>query len=117
MPGFDRTGPMGAGPMTGGGRGLCGSWAGAGRRFYGGFTRGVGRGGIPWGGGMGRCFGGRGGWWGTGPGWGRGFFGRASYGVPFTKDEEADVLKTELASAKDEIAAMEARLAELEKEK
>lgn len=23
MPGFDRTGPMGAGPMTGGARGLC----------------------------------------------------------------------------------------------
>ena len=23
MPGFDRTGPLGAGPMTGGGRGLC----------------------------------------------------------------------------------------------
>ena len=23
MPGFDRTGPMGAGPMTGGSRGLC----------------------------------------------------------------------------------------------
>ncbi len=25
MPGFDRTGPIGTGPMTGGRRGLCGS--------------------------------------------------------------------------------------------
>lgn len=25
MPGRDKTGPMGQGPMTGGGRGLCGS--------------------------------------------------------------------------------------------
>ena len=27
MPGLDRTGPMGAGSMTGGGRGLCGRTA------------------------------------------------------------------------------------------
>ena len=27
MPGFDRSGPMGNGPMTGGARGLCGSAA------------------------------------------------------------------------------------------
>jgi hypothetical protein len=26
MPGFDGTGPMGMGPMTGGGRGLCSPW-------------------------------------------------------------------------------------------
>ena len=31
MPGFDRTGPAGQGPMTGGGRGLCN----LGRRVYG----------------------------------------------------------------------------------
>jgi len=37
MPGFDRTGPAGMGPMTGGGRGFCGP-AGAGlRRFYPGY--------------------------------------------------------------------------------
>jgi hypothetical protein len=38
MPGFDRTGPMGNGPMTGGGFGRCG---GGGRV---GFGRGAGRG-------------------------------------------------------------------------
>jgi hypothetical protein len=103
--------------MTGGGRGLCGQGAGAGRRFGGGFFRGVGRGGMPWGGGFGRCFGGRGGWWGAGPALGRGFSWGAPYWAPPTRDQEADTLKAELASARDEIAAMEARLAELEKEK
>jgi hypothetical protein len=87
MPGFDGTGPMGMGLMTGGGRGFCampmgsfgplgygmGSfpysppfspyYAGAyapplyGRPFYGPIY-GVGRGGIPYGGGRGRAFGG-----------------------------------------------------------
>jgi hypothetical protein len=28
MPGFDRTGPMGGGPMTGWGRGYCGGYRG-----------------------------------------------------------------------------------------
>ena len=88
MPGFDGTGPMGMGPMTGGGRGFCAMpigpygpygygmgfssyprpispyYAGAyasspyGPPFYGPFF-GVGRGGIPYGGGRGRAFGGR----------------------------------------------------------
>ena len=36
MPGFDGTGPMGMGPMTGGGRGFCSpSGIGAGLRRYG----------------------------------------------------------------------------------
>ncbi len=98
MPGFDGTGPVGVGPMTGGGRGWCavpyGQYnapgyapAGTGRAVqypwmtfapdqympypYAGVPRGVGRGGLPWGGGRGRCWGGgrgfrggrRGGWW------------------------------------------------------
>ena len=33
MPGFDGTGPMGMGPMTGGGRGFCRPW-GAGARLH-----------------------------------------------------------------------------------
>lgn len=87
MPGFDGTGPMGMGPMTGGGRGFCAmpmgpygrygygmgespspmpygpSYGGVyapplyGRSFYGPIF-GVGRGGIPYGGGRGRAFGG-----------------------------------------------------------
>ena len=61
MPGFDRSGPMGAGPMTGGARGRCnpataatvpayaggygyGRGLGLGRGFRGGFGPGVGRG-------------------------------------------------------------------------
>lgn len=47
MPGFDRRGPMGAGPMTGRGRGFCNP-AGDGyeTRFFGncGFGRGMGSG-------------------------------------------------------------------------
>ncbi|HIE17084.1 MAG TPA: hypothetical protein EYP71_02705 [Dehalococcoidia bacterium] len=36
MPGFDGTGPMGLGPMTGGGRGFCSPWGiGAALRRYG----------------------------------------------------------------------------------
>jgi len=53
MPGFDKTGPEGKGPMTGGGRGKCGS----GRRTFG-SQKGVGQGGSPLGGGAGRCWGG-----------------------------------------------------------
>jgi len=59
MPGFDRNGPIGAGPMTGGGRGRCNPakaetgvlYAGSYRRglglrrgFRGGFNRGMGEG-------------------------------------------------------------------------
>jgi len=79
MPGFDGTGPMGQGPMTGGGRGFCampyrayGPYASGMRAphypsssaypFYGqpfyGTAFGAGRGGLPWGGGRGRCSGG-----------------------------------------------------------
>jgi len=82
MPGFDGTGPMGMGPMTGGGRGFCampyrgyrpygygigapyypssGGYPFYGRPFYGyGPVFGAGRGGLPWGGARGRVFGGR----------------------------------------------------------
>lgn len=53
MPGFDRTGPRGMGPRTGGGFGYCGGY-GAHRpaRF------GLGRGGRPFGGGGGFGYGG-----------------------------------------------------------
>ncbi|RJO64425.1 MAG: hypothetical protein C4523_18355 [Myxococcales bacterium] len=71
MPGFDVTGPLGKGPLTGGGRGRC-----RGGRNTAPATEektadketettpdtldalGVGRGGRPRGGGRGRCFGG-----------------------------------------------------------
>ncbi len=47
MPGFNGTGPMGAGPMTGGGRGICNTAnTGYGRQYLPatGFGRGMGRG-------------------------------------------------------------------------
>jgi len=55
MPGFDGTGPRGQGPRTGGGWGRC-----APLPDETGVPRGMGRGGLPWGGGRGRCWGGGG---------------------------------------------------------
>ena len=48
MPGFDGTGPMGQGPMSGGGFGYCATGGTAGVSFRGGFGRGrgFGRGGC-----------------------------------------------------------------------
>ena len=73
MPGFDGTGPRGMGPMTGGGRGLCGPYGAR----YGGYgqTRLPGRvpvvGRAPFGFGRPR-WGLRGGFWGRGRGLGLG---------------------------------------------
>lgn len=73
MPGFDGTGPLGMGPMTGGGRGFCAMpnmgydsygygmrppYSPFNRRSFYGSAFGAGRGDLPWGGGRGRCFGG-----------------------------------------------------------
>ena len=105
MPGLDRTGPLGAGPRTGWGLGRCGAYAADGLRALGGILRGVGRGGAPWGGGRGRCFGGRGMGWNRRP-----FVG----GTVLSPSQEAEALKAQLAAAEDEIAAMKTRLEELE---
>lgn len=56
MPGFDGTGPLGQGARTGGGRGYC--TPNSNDPDTGSVVYGVGRGRIPYGGGMGRCFGG-----------------------------------------------------------
>lgn len=82
MPNFDKTGPAGAGPLTGHGAGRCGAQVDDGPS---GEVLGVGRGGRPRGGGRGRCFGGgRGGGqgrgWGGGAGQGRGWAGGAGQG-------------------------------------
>jgi len=72
MPGYDRTGPRGQGPMTGGGFGNCATGRGY-RRF---------------GAGMG---------YGRGTGYGRG--NRRAYyydAPPVTVDEEKDMLKEEM---------------------
>ncbi len=119
MPGGDGTGPMGMGPMTGGGRGFCAvpmrDWNGPfGRRFFG---RGRGRG---WGrgGGFGRGLGWRHGWSGYGPAWGYPYGVTPYYGDPsvseFTPQQEAEMLKKEAKAMQDEIDSINQRIGELE---
>jgi hypothetical protein len=121
MPGFDGTGPMGAGPMTGGGRGLCNS-------AYAGYGPGYGRG-FGYGRGYGRGRGFRKGFgagYGRGFGYGRGYGGRAfspawgawyapAYG-PYTMNpqDEAGMLRDEAEYMKQELEAIQRRLEELE---
>ncbi|OQA90171.1 MAG: hypothetical protein BWY28_00414 [bacterium ADurb.Bin236] len=77
MPGYDRTGPMGSGPMTGKALGRC-----AGKAAEGSFA-GTGRGGFPRGCGRGRAFGG-----------GRGQ-GGSRFAQPASSAGEASFLKRE----------------------
>ena len=110
MPGFDGTGPMGMGPMTGGGRGFCVAPVADirprpfGRRFFG---RGGGRGYRHW-------------YYATGlPRWARAGYGYPASGVDympeFSKEEESAMLKEEAEALKEELNAVEERLSALEK--
>ena len=120
MPGGDRTGPMGYGPMTGRGAGYCagfntpgymnpmpgrgamrGNWQGAG------FGRGGGRGRRNW-------------YYATGmPGWARAGYGVPAYGAyPYqgnlpVKDEE-EMLKREAEDLKQELSHIQERISTLE---
>ncbi len=113
MPGFDRNGPRGMGPMTGRGLGLCGGYAQgnvpAWPRY--GYGRGIGRG--------------RGG---RGRGWGwRGDFypSAANYGpvAPYpanqgiSPEDETNMLKQQAEYMKQSLDAINKRLAEIEKKK
>jgi hypothetical protein len=110
MPGFDRSGPMGAGPMTGGRRGLCNpANTGYDSRFGGmfGFGRGMGlgrgfRGGF--GRGMGRTF-------------RRRFWNQPSDYPAYAQnpEEELNILKEEANSVKRSLDMINRRIAELEK--
>ena len=110
MPGFDRSGPMELGPMTGGRRGLCSpATRGYDTRFAGmfGFGRGMGfgrgfRGGF--GRGMGRAFGCRG-------------WHQPSYYPAYAQnsEEELNMLKAEANSVKNSLDQINRRIAELEK--
>jgi len=109
MPGFDGTGPLGMGPMTGGGRGFCnpyprtrtwwrpGPWFGRGRGRGWRFLRTFPAGGGP-------------GFWGFGPPgqWAQPF------GLPYTREQELEYLRDEAAALKDELEAIDKRLRELE---
>lgn len=121
MPGGDRTGPAGMGPMTGRAAGFCTGnnvpgFANpvAGRGF--GFGRGFGMGR-----GMGFGFrGGRGGW---GRGYGRAAYGpypydaAVAYNTPYavqpTPDQEADMLKEQANYFEDALEGIKKRIAEL----
>ena len=111
MPGFDRTGPMGAGPMTGGATGRCnpvnagampvyagdygyGRGLGLRRGFRGGFSAGLGRG--------------RGG----GRGYGR-YPLAANPSYPEDTASEMDMLKAEAAYMRKSLEAINKRIDEL----
>lgn len=106
MPGGDRTGPLGEGPMTGRGMGLCGSYptpdhaqSGLGRGFGRGFGRGRGLGGGRGGRGWRHMY------WTTGlPGWERGGPGA---GAPASElqwlEARARALESELAAVRDQL--------------
>lgn len=101
MPGFDRTGPQGAGPMTGGARGYC-------NQAGGGFRTNMHRGG-----GFGRGCGGN-------RGFGRGGYGRGYYPVQATPyysgaRDEAATLKAETDNLKEVLNSINERLSALEK--
>jgi len=110
MPGGDRTGPRGQGPMTGRGLGLC---RGAGEggppaRYYGStraFGAGCGRGWRHW-------------YHATGfPGWaraGRGGFGAVGYSM-WAPEEELTNLKDYTRGLEEALNATRARMAELER--
>lgn len=115
MPRFDKTGPMGQGPQTGGGFGLCsGNGSGSDEPAWGGRNRGDGRrrkglgqGGLPRGGGRGRCFGG---------GRGRGFPNSQLESRPFDNNVNRANLDLEELAARllKENKELRARLSELE---
>ena len=102
MPGFDRTGPGGRGPMTGWGRGYCisGDWPE--RPRYG------------WGGGMGRARGWRHRFWATGvPGcgrWAAPFDHRA-----FTPEEELEDLNQEVTYLEKELNTVRRQIEKMTK--
>ena len=88
MPGLDKTGPMGQGPLTGRGMGPCGSGRGMGTRMGFGRGRGCGRG-------LGRYFG-----WNT----------------PQTKEEKIEDVKAYRQALQEEMEDMEKELAKLQKQ-
>ncbi len=114
MPGGDRTGPMGMGPMTGRASGYCAGYTNpgyinpvAGRGF--GLGRGGGRG---RGGGFGRGF---------GRGWGLSAWGANPYAMPYypsvvSPQQEATALKNQAKAMQDEIRLINERIKDLESE-
>jgi hypothetical protein len=110
MPGFDRTGPRGMGPMTGGARGRCNPYGrrASGRGFFGswfGQGRGFGRGNR-------NMFRGAGfsDWSGYGP---AGAWGMPDI-APYGQDQDIDILKEQAAFLEKELKAVNRRLQKIE---
>ncbi len=126
MPGGDRTGPAGMGPMTGRALGYCAGYSTPG------YTRGPGMG---WGRGRGRGYWGRGrgrGWYGRGYGWGYTaydpYYSPAApvYNVPVpigsadqltVLKQEKDYMESELKGIQTALEDISKRIQELEQEK
>ncbi len=109
MPRYDGTGPVGYGPMTGRRRGYC-----AGYPTPGYANRGVGPGMPGRGRGLGRGYYGRG--RGFGPGWGApAYMRRAVMDDADSLAEEADFLKNEVKAIEERLAEMEESLKGLSK--
>lgn len=109
MPGYDKTGPMGAGPMTGGRRGLCvgGDYP---YNMYGYAGYGRGRG-------FRRGF--RGGFGAGGQRFGRRFSASVlppRYEYPVSKEDEMEMLKADADAMNKSLEALQKRIAELKKE-
>lgn len=123
MPGGDRTGPAGAGPMTGRAAGYCAGY------YAPGSMNPIGGGPGFWGAGRGGGRGGGGGWgrrnwfYATGlTGWQRGAMGWPAYATPSaapfvpatTKEQELDGLKKQSAYFEDTLDGIRKRIQELE---
>lgn len=87
MPGFDKTGPQGQGPMTGRGMGPCGKGRGMGMRMGFGKCRGYGRG-------LGRYFG---------------------WNAPQTKEDKKEDLVSYKKALQEEIEDIDKELADIQK--
>lgn len=122
MPGGDRTGPMGLGPMTGRGAGYCAGYGVPGYMNPMPGGRGFGYG---FGGGRGRGRGWRHGFYATGlPGWARGgmpvpFVPYAAPYAPYaapTAESERSFLQAQLGAFQEQMGQIQQRLDELSKE-
>ena len=121
MPGGDRTGPAGMGPMTGRGAGFCAGYPAPGymnlipgRGFFGWGRGGGGRGHRHW-------------FYATGlPGWQRTAYGYPAFGMPYgapyappfspsmTGEQEVEALKSQAEYLEDTLEGIRKRLEELE---
>ena len=110
MPGFDQTGPMGAGPMTGGARGLCNpANAGYNPRFTEGSIYGRGSG-------LRRGFrGGLGPDRGRGRGFDRGWYPPVGPAYPAGASDEIDMLKADADYMQKSLDVINKRIEELGK--